>query len=209
MKTLSARLELSRNLKGRARERCPNVVWTIDGESIATIRTDSELPTLPLADGEITQLEICDDALSRVIDEAAWLGECQRVLAVGGNIRLTLPASGPLAWLDGMNLYRYVVDISKRGDTPDSTLPTGWNRHYSREDVSLLLHDAGFEAVTFRPANYASQEGRMFAALVCKNFFGGDRRAEFEHFPRLGQRDCDRSPSLILTTRVISARKRC
>ena len=208
MKTLIAHLELSRNLNGRARERCPNVVWTIDSEPIATIRTDAERPGLPLADGDIALLEIRDDALSRVIDEAAWLVECQRVLAVGGEIRLTLPASGPLAWLDGMNLYRYVVDISKRGDTPDSTLPTGWNRHYSREDISLLLQDAGFGTVRFRSANYASYEGRMIAALVCKNFIGGDRRAELEHFPHLGQRACDNSPSLLLTTRVISAQKR-
>ncbi len=208
MKTLIAHLELSPNLQGRTRERCPNVVWMVDGEEVAAIRTDVERPTLPLADGDVHLIEIQDDALSRVMDEAAWLAECQRVLAVDGEIRFTLPASGPLAWLDTMNMYRYAVDIGKRGDQPDAALPTGWNRHYSLEDISLLLHDAGFDAMHLHSANYAANEVLLFMRLVWRNWIGGDRKAESEVFPGYGRRVFGTHRSPIRTTWNVSARNR-
>lgn len=207
MKTLIAQLKLSPNLQGRTRERCPNVVWMINGKEVAAIRTDVEHPALPLTNGDVDRIEILDDALSRVMDEAAWLAECQRVLAVDGEIRFTLPASGALAWLDTMNMYRYTVDIGKRGDQPDAALPTGWNRHYSPEDISLLLHDAGFVGVHLQSANFAANEVLLFTGLVRKNWIGGDRKAESEMFPRYGRRAFGKHRSPIRTTWSISARK--
>lgn len=207
MKILIAHLQLSDNLSGRTRERCPYVVFTLDGDVISSIRTDVESPSLPLDDGDADALEVRDDALSRVIDEQAWMGELVRVIRPGGQIRLTLPATGALAWLDAMNLYRYATDIGKRGHSPDAALPTGWNRHYSRTDVTSLLRAAGCDSITLQPSTYADKEIGLLGTLMAKNWIGGDRSAEHTAWPRLGQRRFGHRSSILATTWSISAIK--
>ena len=188
MKTLIASLKLSHNTSARTRERCPDVLFELDGEVVASIRTDTERPSLPFDDGEIDLIEIRDDAISRVIDEATWLAEIGRVLATGGGLRLTLPAAGALAWLDTMNIYRYMVDIGKRGDEPNASLPTGWNRHYPQADARSLLRDAGFERIKLQSANYADREIGLLATLFWRNWIKGAQSVELEVYPRYGSR---------------------
>ena len=207
MKTMIVTLRLSDKLDGRTRERCPDVVASIDGTEVAAIRTDVEQPELPLGDGEIDVLEIGDDALSRVMDEQAWMTEFARVIAAGGELRLTLPASGPLAWLDTMNAYRYLADISKRGHAPDAALPTGWNRHYSPEAITSLLRDAGFANVSIRHACYAPDEVAFLGTMIWRNWIGGERGTERETFPRLARRTPGARRFPIGTTWSITARK--
>lgn len=202
-----ATLRLSHNLDGRTRERCPEVVFSVDDDEVASIRTDVEQPQLPVLDGELGLLEIRDDALSRVMDEPAWVTELARVIAPGGELRLTLPASGLLAWVDALNLYRYAVDIGKRGDAPDATLPTGWNRHYTHDNVRHLLDEAGFVDIQVHAANYTDREIGLLATLVLRNWVGGDREAEVEAFPRFGGRIPRERRFPIATTWSISARK--
>lgn len=207
MKTMIATLRLSQNLDGRTRERCPEVVFSVNDDEVAGIRSDVEQPTLPVRDAEFDVLEIRDDALSRVMDEPAWVAELARVITPGGELRLTLPASGLLAWLDALNLFRYAVDIGKRGDAPDAALPTGWNRHYTRDNVRRLLDAAGFVDIRIQDANYADREIRLLAVLMVRNWIGGDREAELEAYPRFGDRTPRERRFPIATTWSISARK--
>ena len=208
MKTLIATLKLSASTSGRTRDRCPDVVFSHNDAVIAAIRTDTEKPNIPATDAEYNRIEFRDDAISRVIDEPTWLAEISRILAEGGELLLTLPAHGPLAWLDAMNIYRYMVDIGKRGNEPDAALPTGWNRHYPREGITTLLTDAGFENIRLRSANYAVQELGMLTALVWRNWIHGARDAEREAFPRLGARQPGKKLFPLRTTWSISAVKR-
>lgn len=207
MKTMIATLRLSTNLDGRTRERCPDVVVSIDGAEIAAIRTDVEQPRLPLADGELGLVKIQDDALSRVMDEEAWVAEFARVIAAGGEMRLSLPASGPLAWLDTMNAYRYIADISKRGHAPDAALPTGWNRHYSPGNITALLAGAGFANVSIQRSCYAHKEMAFLATMMWRNWIRGERTAEQEAFPRFASRIPGTHRFPLVTTWSITARK--
>jgi hypothetical protein len=207
MKTMIVNLRLSTNLDGRTRERCPDVVMSVDSTEVASIRTDVEQPQLPVRDGEIDVLEIRDDALSRVMDEEAWMAELARVIPADGEMRLTLPASGALAWLDTMNLYRYIADISKRGHAPDASLPTGWNRHYSPEDIARLLRVAGFEDTRIQRSWYAGDELAFLGTMMWRNWIRGERRAELETYPKFAHRTPGARRFPIGTTWSITARK--
>lgn len=189
MTILTAHLELSTNFDKRTRERCPSIVFRDGSDIVISIRTDVETPVLPYSSGSIAEIVIHDDALSRVIDEEAWLAALAQILAPEGVLRFTLPASGALAWLDAMNAYRYVVDITRRGDQPNAALPTGWNRHYRRDAVVALLSAAGFTNVKVHSQNNALNEARMLLGLITGNWLKRDRETELRIFPRFGQRD--------------------
>lgn len=208
MMELTAHLKLSESISGRTRERCPWVVFFHDGEEVTRLRTDEERPSLPFADGEIDHITLNDDALSRVIDEEAWLAELGRVLAQNGDLVLTLPKTGFLGWLDAMNTHRYAVDIGKRGNEPDASLPTGWNRHYSADELRELCLDADLVVESLTTINYAVSEARLITGLFWRNWVRGDRGAERELWPQLGRRDTRGGQALIGTTWSVLARKR-
>ncbi|MFN8592074.1 MAG: methyltransferase domain-containing protein [Thermomicrobiales bacterium] len=79
------------------------------------------------------------DELALVVQEEEALAEAARVLLPGGILLLRVPASGRLAWLDGYNAYRYLRDISHRGQPLAETRGVGWRRHYRRADIRDLL----------------------------------------------------------------------
>lgn len=207
MKMMIATLELSKELDGHKRDRCPDVVFRAAGEVIAAIRTDETQPKLPLPDGSVTHIVLCDDALSRVIDEEAWLMELYRVIAMGGVLQLTLPAEGPLAWLDSMNVYRYITDISRRGQAPNAARPTGWNRHYRRKEVSVLVTSAGFTVAEIARQKLLLSETRMLTGLFWKNWVRGEKDAEQALFNQHGRRDPRENTTFTGSTWAISVRK--
>jgi SAM-dependent methyltransferase len=151
-------------------------------QEIGLIRTDEEKPHLDLDDESINTIDL-GDVLSRVMDEEAWLAEMHRVLTPGGYLCFTLPAGGPLAWLDARNVYRYLVDIVGRGDQPDDTLPTGWHRHYSDEDVRRLLEITGFELRAMQRVGIGIPEVPQLAGLLVGNFLLGRRDTEYRLRP--------------------------
>lgn len=208
MKTIHAHLRLSTNLNGSTRERCPDVVFTSGDAEIAAIRTDDTQPQLLLEDGCVDELVLHDDALSRSIDEEAWLREFARVIIPGGIIRFTVPAEGRFAWLDTMNAYRYFADISGRGHAPDAANPTGWNRHYTRAHIERLANHVGFGSIVIRAQNHALQELGLLTGLLRDNWIRQDRQAELRLFPRFGHRDPGNHTSIVLTTWSVSARRR-
>lgn len=209
MKTVRVTLQLSDSISSRTRVRCPHLVFEIAGSTAAVIRSDVESPVLPFEDGTVDTYVVHDDAFSRVIDEEAWLQEFSRTMTPGARLELTLPADGPLAWLDAMNLYRYVTDITKRGDAPDAALPTGWNRHYTRDQLRIMTNGAGFDVAQISYANHAVRELGMLLSLVTNNWLRGNRRAEAAAFPRFAKRSPDTAGRLPFgTTWAVSLRKR-
>lgn len=207
MEMIRAHLRLSTNLNGSTRERCPDVVFTRHGEEVAVLRTDVEQPQLPFDQSSVAELIIHDDALSRSIDEEVWLAEFARVLKSGGRLRLTLPAAGALAWLDTMNAYRYIADISGRGHAPDAANPTGWNRHYTREHITRLLTGAGFSNPSLHRQNNALRELGFLGGMLLNNWIREDRRSELRLFPQFGHRDPGDRARFITTTWSITATK--
>lgn len=79
------------------------------------------------------------DELAFVVDDEAAIAEAARVLRPGGTFLLRVPNAGPLAWLDGFNLYRYLRVVTRHGPRLRETRGLGWRRHYRRREVEELL----------------------------------------------------------------------
>lgn len=119
---------------------------------------------LPLADASCASIS-CLDVLEYVRDDVAMIDELARVLRPGGLLRLRVPNAGPFAGLDALNLYRYLVDITRRGRKPPETNEVGWRRHYAVDDLPTLLEPAfSIRSVATRRVGLA--ELVDFAALV-------------------------------------------
>jgi hypothetical protein len=204
--TLALSIELSPNLEAsHTRERCPSArvdLVTDEGvRHVTTLRVDVESPHIDLPDAAVSEIDAAD-IIGRAIDEAAWLAELARLLTPGGQLRMRVPGSGPLAWYDTRNIYRYMTDIFGRGDNPDDTLPTGWNRHYAKEDIVALLLDAGFANIRIDRVGLGLAEAPQLAGLTIGNFLLGNRDTEYRLRPireRLEQLDA-RIPAPLLGT---------
>jgi SAM-dependent methyltransferase len=207
--TLTLTIEPSTNIHAsHTRERCPSARFDLESADgtrhVVTLRFDVESPRLDLPDASIDRIEV-GDVLSRVIDEAAWLAELARVLRPGCVLRFRVPAGGPLAWYDARNIYRYVTDILGRGDNPDDTLPTGWNRHYGVDDVIALVRDAGFANVEVQRVGIGLAEAPQLAGLMAGNFLLGKRETELRLHPlrQAMERVDSRIPAPFLGTMLV------
>ncbi|HWV25150.1 MAG TPA: hypothetical protein VNZ58_13240 [Thermomicrobiales bacterium] len=193
----------------KTRERCPTIHFcTEDGTRFASFTTDNERPRLPLPDTSVASIDL-DRVVARVIDEEAWLRECRRILVPVGEIRFTVPADGPLAWIDARNTYRYAVDIIGRGQEPDDTLPTGWHRHYKRSDIERMLDTAGLKAASIRRVGTGLPEIPQLAGLVVGNMLLGQRDTERRLHSlrsRMERRDDQRPVPLLGSSFTVTAR---
>jgi hypothetical protein len=107
--------------------------------------------------------------LEHVHDEQAWLGELARVLEPGGCLMVRVPLENMMAWADALNIYRYVADVIGIGTEPFETIPTGWHRHYTRDEVPALLELAGFEITDVSTQGTPALEIPQLVALLTGN----------------------------------------
>ncbi len=150
-----------------------------DGAALPPARIGVEVadPRLPYADGRFDRI-VAHDVIEHVLDEERWLAELARVSRPGGRLTLRVPATGPRAGLDALNLYRYLVETSHRGTAPRITQPIGWHRHYGWKELSMMLVAAGFQPMTMRRRGTGLEELPALAGLIVLDWLLGLRGAE-------------------------------
>jgi len=171
--TLRLAIALNETASRRSSDMMPTVRLTVcdagDERIIGEIRTDEKTPRIAAADHAFARAD-ARNILSRVMDEGAWLAELRRVIAPGGQLVLTVPAGGPLAWLDAQNIYRYLTDITGRGTKPSATLPTGWHRHYHADEIRHLVENAGFSVQSIERTGVGLAEIPQLMGLVVGDY---------------------------------------
>jgi SAM-dependent methyltransferase len=120
---------------------------------------------LPLPTASVTHIT-CRDVIEYIANEDLTLDEFARVLSPGGTLRLTVPATGPLAGLDAYNLMHYLVDTGRRGLRPFEIAEVGWRRHYGIDDLEDMLGADRFVIQNARRRGLAISELTDFSAMV-------------------------------------------
>ncbi len=108
----------------------------------------------------------CLEVLEFVRNDIGLVDEIARILVPGGKLRLRVPATGPLAGFDHLNLMHYLVDITHRGARPGETYEVGWRRHYGVGDIQEMLGPDRFRLVVIRHRRIALAEVASFASFV-------------------------------------------
>lgn len=118
----------------------------------------------PFPDAAFDRVILEEDLAHVVADEIA-IAEAARVLRPGGKLLIRVPQAGPLAWLDGYNVYRYARDFTKRGQHLHATRGIGWRRHYPRRDLARLLAPA-FSGIRFHTSGIGLTEVFRIVVLL-------------------------------------------
>jgi SAM-dependent methyltransferase len=121
--------------------------------------------SLPYPDDHFARVE-CGPLFGYVRDDEGLARELVRVVRPGGRIRLTVPATGPLAGLDGLNLGGYLADISGRGTKPFETAENGWRRHYGEGALVRMFGADRVRVVTLHRCGLALSELVRFAGFA-------------------------------------------
>jgi SAM-dependent methyltransferase len=141
---------------------------------------------LPFRDGAFDSVRLIDQ-LEYVRREEELLAEIGRALAPGGTLTLRVPAVGPLAGFDALNLTRYVVDIARRGRRPVETWEIGWRKHYSEADIRGMLAKAGLEVASIERARFIVSELLDFCARLIFRVLADDEPTERRFQRRLNR----------------------
>lgn len=135
-------MDLHRVLRDKE-PRIETIVRTTTGTlSRDTLAVRCRAPSFPVEPGSLRLIRALD-VIEHVQDEEAWLTALAELLEPGGEIIVRVPTEGPVAWLDAPNMYRYVTEFTSRGEAPRETKPTGWHRHYRRDDLLALVEGSG------------------------------------------------------------------
>jgi SAM-dependent methyltransferase len=94
--------------------------------------------SLPLDTASVDEIAI-EDVLEYVRDDYALYREINRILHPGGTVRLRVPNASKLDGLDGLNLYKYLTDITKRGLRVPETDEIGFRRHLPLREIESAL----------------------------------------------------------------------
>ncbi len=115
-----------------------------------------------LADAEF-DVVWAGEVIEHVADTAAWLSEVRRVLRSGGALLVSTPANGALA------LIRSAVSRRAFAERFD---PLGDHlRYYSRDTLTVLLGELGFEAINVRGAGGPPGARRLLLASAVRSRF--------------------------------------
>lgn len=146
-------------------------------EEHARISAAAPSPNLAAMTGGVDEI-VALDVLEHTRDEERWLAALAELASPGARLTLRVPRQSPLTWLDGLNAYRYMQDITDRGRAPRETRPTGWHRHYTEEEIVAMIEAAGFsvEAIARRGVNLP--EPPRLATLVAGDWLLGLRGTE-------------------------------
>lgn len=144
------------------------------------------------------------DVLEHVIDEEAWISLFADLLAPGGTVTIRVPLEGPLAWLDALNLFRYVQDTTSLGKQPLETKMKGWHRHYRPVELVEMLERAGLAPGTPERSGSPHHDLPHLAALAWGTIVRGDRETERRamHRRREAEAGTDRPQLGPLSTKV-------
>lgn len=151
----------------------------VDGKTMVNVHESNapDAPTIATIDASETNLAdalpethasaiTALDVLEHVLDEEAWIAAAARWLEPGGTLTVRVPIEGPLAWLDALNLYRYVQDTMGGGKDLKETRLKGWHRHYLPSDVLEMLRVAGFETVLVKRSGTRALDAVQFGGLL-------------------------------------------
>jgi hypothetical protein len=164
---------------------------------LGTIRSASPTPHLASASIVTSRIEALD-VLEHVVDEEAWIGLFAQLLAPGGSLTVRVPLEGPVAWLDALNIMRYVQDVTGLGRQPLETKMKGWHRHYRPVGLAAMLERVGLVPTATVHSGSPHHELPHLAALAWGTIVrhdrdtelrAGERRARVEagaRAPRLG-----------------------
>jgi hypothetical protein len=142
-----------------------------------------------MPDGVDIRSVLALDALEHVLDEEDWLAQVAAALPAGGKLLVRVPLEGPLAWMDALNIYRYTQDITGWGERLRETQTKGWHRHYTRQDVTSLLEDAGFRVERVVRHGSPLQDVVHFGQLLWGKLLRRDDGAEFAARARRDEAD--------------------
>lgn len=181
-------------------EQTPTIRLTGEAdEVIAWIPTSEPVPRLPQSRQSVCAISALD-ILEHVHDEQAWLAEFARILVPGGQLTVRAPLENAVAWLDALNIYRYVSDTIGRGEHLQETFPTGWHRHYAPGDLPQILELAGFVVTDAHGEGLPVGEIRRLFGLIVGNMLRQRPDTERNLFER--QARSGRGPRLRLPVTI-------
>lgn len=173
-------------------------------EQHARIIAGAPTPNLTAFTGGADEI-VALDVLEHARDEERWLAALADLALPGARLTLRVPRQGPLTWLDGLNAYRYLQDVTNRGRAPRETRPTGWHRHYAESEIVRLVEAAGFRVESIARRGVNLPEPPRLATLVAGDWLldrrGVERRARAVA-TRLAPLD-QRLPAGPLSTRLL------
>jgi SAM-dependent methyltransferase len=137
-------------------------VCCVIGDAQTTIWASAD--ALPFRNASIRDIQLAN-VLEHIRDDEQLVAELSRILAPGGTLRLRVPNAGPLAGFDSFNLFHYLVDVTHRGERPHEIDEIGWRRHYSLNDLALLLGPDRFTIAHAESSGIGASELANVAAM--------------------------------------------
>lgn len=160
-----------------------NAAWGGERLDLGSTRADDPIPHLATALIATSRI-VALDVLEHVVDEEAWLACFACLLEPGGSLTVRVPFEGPLAWLDALNIFRYVQDVTGLGKEPLETKMKGWHRHYRRAGLAAMLERAGLTPVEATLSGSPHHEAPHLGALAWGTFVRRDRETELRAMHR-------------------------
>jgi 2-polyprenyl-6-hydroxyphenyl methylase / 3-demethylubiquinone-9 3-methyltransferase len=103
------------------------------------------------------------EVLEHVVDTAAWLSEVRRVLRSGGSLLVSTPAHGPLTLARlGLSRQAFAAHFDPRSEHV---------RFYSRDTLTQLIGEFGFESITVRSCGGLPLARRLLLAHATRSRF--------------------------------------